>query len=46
MSDSLKHHIEHLDALVEVRTGELTQKNHELAVPVSPLAFFGRRHSG
>ena len=30
MSDSLKHHIEHLDTLVELRTGELTQKNHEL----------------
>ena len=37
MSDSLKHHIEHLDALVEVRTGELTQKNRELEEAMQKL---------
>ena len=37
MSDSLKHHIEHLDALVEVRTAELTQKNHELEEAMQKL---------
>ena len=30
MSDSLQQHIEHLDTMVEMRTRELTQKNHEL----------------
>ena len=37
MSESLKQHIEHLDALVEVRTGELTQKNHELEEAMQKL---------
>ena len=37
MSESLEQHIEQLDALVEVRTGELTQKNSELEKAMQKL---------